>query len=203
MSNSGGENGRQPHQNSMASALSYVFQFLNPSKDSDHSGNGHAGDVESSLSDVVVPDLRFASHVTAAAVDVSPASWGKTQAMPSRVVVLFARKRNVSSVLLTRHDRGWWMPFLPAKPEESNLDAAIRLHKMVWTVLYRFCLRLIDWLLWTFVCLNLFSLEWVIIFFNQYFEQMFFLLIYPFPSRHGQVRNKYNVFGKFFFPNQR
>jgi hypothetical protein len=129
MPNSGGEHGRHhtSSANSVANALSYVFQFLNPSKES---GVGHEGDVETGLLDVLVPDLCFASAASRQTAEIVGPS-AKIRTIPSRVVVLFARRRSASSCLLTSHDHGWWMPFLTPKPEESNSDAAIRLHKMV------------------------------------------------------------------------
>ncbi|GAV03509.1 hypothetical protein RvY_13918 [Ramazzottius varieornatus] len=98
-------------------------QFLSPSKDADNAST--ANDVD--FADTVFPDLRFAS-VNGCGID--PLS-SKNRNIPSRVVVLFARRRAAASCLLTRHERGWWMPFLAPKPDESNLDAAIRLLKMV------------------------------------------------------------------------
>ena len=123
MSTNANENGRaNPSTNSMANALSYVFQFLSPSKDVDNSPSN-----EVDFADTVVPDLRFAS-VNGCGID---ALSSKNRNIPSRVVVLFARRRSGASCLLTRHERGWWMPFLAPKPDESNLDAAMRLLKMV------------------------------------------------------------------------
>ncbi|OQV16251.1 putative Serine/threonine-protein phosphatase BSU1 [Hypsibius exemplaris] len=108
-------------------------RFLNPSaKDPNGNANGgHAGDVES-LSDVLVPDLRFGSSVSGRTTAENGGTTSPSKkTIPSRVVALFARRRAISSCLLTRHDRGWWMPFLTPKAEESNLDAALRLYKRV------------------------------------------------------------------------
>lgn len=108
------------HSNTVASALSYVFQFLNPSKDSD-APISNGGDTNLS-----VPDVQSAL----ANYDGEPAV-PRWKTIPARVVAVCARRKGGASCLLSRSDNGWWLPFLTPKSDESNLEAVNRLLRMV------------------------------------------------------------------------
>lgn len=109
--------------NTVVSALSYVFQFLSPSKDGEAVSNGDAN-----TDDGALPDLQFA--VANYDGDATTPSM-RFKTIPSRVVALCAKRKSVSSCLLSRGENGWWLPFLTPKLDEGNVDAAIRLLKMV------------------------------------------------------------------------